>query len=185
MKNKWWLTSRTTQNTTWKHKNFTIFPVTHREIDAEKRRFQPAKRQKMTNFFMTLEFKILRLFMKNKWWLTSRTTKNKTSKYKNFTIFPLILRVIDVEKSRCQPAKTQKMTNFSWRCNSKFWGYLWTTSDGSHSEPHKTRLRNIKISPFFSFSQRIGCWENAFSASENAENDQFFHDVGIQNFEVI
>jgi hypothetical protein len=23
-----------------------------------------------------------------------------------------------------------------------------------------------------------------FSASENAENDQFFHDVGIQNFEV-
>jgi hypothetical protein len=24
-----------------------------------------------------------------------------------------------------------------------------------------------------------------FSESENAENDQFFHDVGIQNFEVI
>jgi hypothetical protein len=27
--------------------------------------------------------------------------------------------------------------------------------------------------------------ENAFSASENAENDLFFHDDGIQNFEVI
>jgi hypothetical protein len=25
----------------------------------------------------------------------------------------------------------------------------------------------------------------AFSASENADNDQIFHDVGIQNFEVI
>jgi hypothetical protein len=26
---------------------------------------------------------------------------------------------------------------------------------------------------------------NVFSDSENTENDQFFHDVGIQNFEVI
>jgi hypothetical protein len=71
-----------------------------------------------------LEFKILRFFIKNKWWLTSRTSQNTNSKHKNFTIFPLILRVIDV----------------------------------------------IKI---------------AFSASENAENNQFFHGVAILNFEVI
>jgi hypothetical protein len=31
-----------------------------REIDAEKTLFQAAKTQKMTNFFMTFEFKILR-----------------------------------------------------------------------------------------------------------------------------
>jgi hypothetical protein len=33
-----------------------------------------------------------------------------TLKHQNFTIFPLILRVIDVEKMHYQPAKTQKMT---------------------------------------------------------------------------
>jgi hypothetical protein len=112
MKNKLWLTSRTTQNTSSKHKNFTIFPLILRERDAEKTRFQPSKTQKMTNFFMTLEFKSLRLFMKNKLWLTSRPTQNTTSKHKNFTIFPLILRERDAEKTRFQPAKTQKKTNF-------------------------------------------------------------------------
>jgi hypothetical protein len=35
---------------TWKHKNFNIFPLILREIDAEKTLFQPAKTQKMTNF---------------------------------------------------------------------------------------------------------------------------------------
>jgi hypothetical protein len=38
---------------------------------------------------------------------------------------------------------------------------------------------------FFSYPQRKRCWENAFSASENAENDHFFQDVGIQNFVII
>jgi hypothetical protein len=33
-----------------------------------------------------------------------------TLKHKNFTIFPLILRQIDAEKTHFQPAKTQKMT---------------------------------------------------------------------------
>jgi hypothetical protein len=123
MKNNWWPTSRTTQDTNSKHKNFTIFSLILREFDAEKSSFQPAIMQKMTNFFMTLEFKILRLFSKNKWWLTSRTTQNTTSKHKNFTILYLILR--------------------------------------------------------------DRCWENALSDSENAENDQFFNDFGIQNFEFI
>jgi hypothetical protein len=72
---------------------------------------------------MTLEFKILWLFMKNKWWLISRTTQNTTSKQK----FPHIS----------------------------------------------------------SYPQRNRSLENAFIASENAVNDQYFHDVVIQNFEVI
>jgi hypothetical protein len=66
----------------------------------------------MTTFFMTLEFKILRLFIKNKRWLTSRTTQNTTSKHKNFTIFPLIIGESDAEKKRFQPAKKQKITTF-------------------------------------------------------------------------
>jgi hypothetical protein len=37
--------------------------------------------------------------MKNKWLLTSRTTQNPTSKHKNFTIIPLILREIEAEKT--------------------------------------------------------------------------------------
>jgi hypothetical protein len=117
MNNKWRLTSRTTQNTTSKHKNFTIFSHILREMDAEKSRFQPAKTQKITNFFKTLEFKILKLFTKNKWWLTPRTTQNTTSEHKSFTFFSLIHREIDAEKTRFQPAKSQKMTNFSWRLN--------------------------------------------------------------------
>jgi hypothetical protein len=36
-----------------------------------------------------IEFKSLRLFMKNKWYLTFRTTQNTTSRHKNFTIFLL------------------------------------------------------------------------------------------------
>jgi hypothetical protein len=78
--------------------------------------------------------------MKNNWWLTSRTTKNMTSKHKNCTIVPLILRERDADKTR------------SGRWNSKFWVNLWRTSDGSHPEPQKTRLRNIKIAPFFPLS---------------------------------
>jgi hypothetical protein len=35
---------------TSKHKNFTIFPLTHRDVDAEKSHFQPAKTKKMSNF---------------------------------------------------------------------------------------------------------------------------------------
>jgi hypothetical protein len=98
MKNKWWLTSRATQNMTLKHKNFTIFHLILREINAEKTHFQSAKTQKMT---INLEVGIqnLRLFLKNKWLLTSRTTQNMTLKHKNFTVFPLILREIDAEKT--------------------------------------------------------------------------------------
>jgi hypothetical protein len=193
MKNKRWLTFRTIQYMTSKHKNLTIFPIILRDIDDEKTRFQPAKTQKMTNFSgrlnsnfwvhlrrtsdrwhpetdktclgnkeistfyllsseksmvrkrvisqrnaekdqlpRTLEFKILRLFMENKCWLTSRITQIMTSKHKKFTIFPLILRDVDAEKTRIQPAKTQNMKNYSGLRNSKFWSYLWRISDGSH-----------------------------------------------------
>jgi hypothetical protein len=210
MKIKWWHTSRTKQNTTLKHKNFTIFSLILREIDAEKTNFQPAKTQKMTNLFMNLEFKILRLLMKIKRWLTSRTTQTRL---RNIKISPFSDR-ISSEKSKLRrryfsqrkcrkwpffhdvgiknfeviyeeqvmahilnhtkhefetkispfsrlsseksmmikhvfrPKKTQKMTNYSWHWNSKFWGYLCITSDGLHSESNKTRLRNIKILPF-------------------------------------
>jgi hypothetical protein len=54
------------KNTTSKHKNFAIFPLILREIDAEKTCFQPAKTQKMNNLFMTLVYKILRIFKNNK-----------------------------------------------------------------------------------------------------------------------
>jgi hypothetical protein len=145
MKNKWWLTSRTTQSSTSKYTNFTIFSLILREIDAEKTRFRQRKRKKWP-IFHDFDFKILRLFKKNKWWLTSRTTQNTISKDKYFTIFSLILREIDAQKTRFQPAKTPKMTNFLWLWNSKFWGYLLRTNDGSHPETNKTRLQNIKIS---------------------------------------
>jgi hypothetical protein len=170
-----------------------------------------------------LEFKILRLFIKNKCWLTSRTIQNTTSKHKNFTILLPILREREAEKTR------------SGRWNSKFWGYLWRKSDGSHPEPHKHDFETYKFQHFSSYPQRKWCWENAFrtlefkilrlfmnkkwwltsrtaqnttskyknstifplilrekrcwenafSASENAENYLFFQDVGIQNFKVI
>jgi hypothetical protein len=160
MKSKWWLTSRTTQNTISKHKNCTIFPLILRERDAQKTRFEPAKTQKMTSYFRTLEFKILRLFMMNKWWLTSRTIQNTTSKHKNCTIFPLIPRERDADKTR------------SGRWNSQFWGYLWRTTDGSHPEPHKTRLRT-KIAPFF------------FLSSVKEMLIKRVQDIGIQYIEVI
>jgi hypothetical protein len=87
--------------------------------------------------------------MKNKWWLTCSTTQNMTSKLKKITIFSLILREVDDEKSRFQPAKIPKMTNSPGCWISSVWGYLWRTNDGSLPEPHKTWLRNIKISTFF------------------------------------
>jgi hypothetical protein len=160
------------------------------------------------NGFRTLEFKILRFFMKNKWWLTSRKTQNTTYKHKNYTSFPLILRQTDGGKTRSgcwnsklwvylwrtsiclhpEPHKTRlrntkiapcfllssekkmlikrvlrqrkrrKFQLFSGCWNSKFWGYSWRTSHGSHPEPHKTRLRNIKIAPFFLLPHRKWCW---------------------------
>jgi hypothetical protein len=110
MKNMWWLSFRTTQNTTSKFKNYTIFSLIIREIDAEKTRFQPAKTQKMTNFFMTLEFKI-EVIYEEQVMAHIQNHKNTTSKYKNFTIIPLYQWEIDAEKTRFQPTKTQKMTN--------------------------------------------------------------------------
>jgi hypothetical protein len=59
---------------------------------------------------------------------------------KNCTIFPLILRETDADKT-CLG-----------RWNSKFRRYLRRTSDGSHTEPHKTRIRNIKFAPLFLLS---------------------------------
>jgi hypothetical protein len=69
--------------------------------------------------------------------------------------------------------KRRKWPLFSLRWNSKFWGYLWRTSDGSHPEPHKTRLRIIKISKFFLLS------------SEKEMLIKRVQDVGIQNLKVI
>jgi hypothetical protein len=37
--------------------------------------------------------------MKNKWWRSSGSKQNTTSKHKNFTIIPLILREIDIDKT--------------------------------------------------------------------------------------
>jgi hypothetical protein len=42
-----------------------------------------------------------------------------------------------------------------------------------------------KFHHFSSYTKRNRCWENVFSASENAEIDQFIPDVWIKNFEVI
>jgi hypothetical protein len=150
MRNNWWPTSRTKKNTTSKHKNCTIFPVILRESDAEKTRFQPAKMQKMNTLFRTLEFKILRLFMKNKWWLTSRNTQNTTSKHKNCTIFPVILRERDAEKMRFQPPKTQKITTFFRTLEFKIWRLFmknkwWLTSRTTQNTTSKHK--NCTIFP--------------------------------------
>jgi hypothetical protein len=48
--------------------------------------------------------------------------------------------------------KLRKCPIFSWRLNQNFWGYLWRTSNGSLLKPHITRIRNLKISPFFLLS---------------------------------
>jgi hypothetical protein len=42
------------------------FPLILRERNAQKTRFKPAKTKKITTFFRTLEFKLLRLCMKKK-----------------------------------------------------------------------------------------------------------------------
>jgi hypothetical protein len=151
--NMWWLASRITQNTTSKHKNCTIFPLILRESDAVKTPFQPAKTQKMTTLFRTFEFKILKLFLKNKWWLTSRNKQKTISKYKNCTIFPLILRENDVDKKHFQTAKTLKITTFFRTLEFKILRlFFYRTSDRSHPETNKKRLRNIRIAPFFLLS---------------------------------
>jgi hypothetical protein len=69
--------------------------------------------------------------------------------------------------------KWRKCPFFSGHWNSKFWGYLWRTSDGLHREPHKPRLRNIKISPFFLLSSEKGMLRKRVQY------------VGIWNFEFI
>jgi hypothetical protein len=147
MKTKWWLSSRITQNTISK-KNITFFLPFTREIDAKKTRFQPAKTQKMTNFFVTLEFKILRLLIMNMWWLTTRTKKNTTSNHKNFTMLHLIFREIYVEKTHFLPAKTQKMTNFFMTLEFKFLGLFmnnkwWLSSRTTQNTTSKHKHFNI------------------------------------------
>jgi hypothetical protein len=49
----------------------------------------------------------------------------------------------------------------------------------------KQDFKSWKFHHFSSSPKRKRCWRNAFSASENEENDHFIQDVGIQNFEVI
>jgi hypothetical protein len=81
--------------------------------------------------------------------------------------------------------KTHKMTFLSIRWNSKFWDYLWRTSDGSHPEPPKILLRNIKISPFFLLSSEKSMLRKHVFSQPKRINWPFSHVVGIQNFEVI
>jgi hypothetical protein len=66
--------------------------------------------------------------------------------------FPHIHREIAAEKTRFQTAKVQKISTLFRKFELRFWGYLWRTSDGSPPELHKTRIRNLKISPFFLIS---------------------------------
>jgi hypothetical protein len=82
MKNKRWLTSRNTQNTSSKHKNFTIFPLINRDIDAKKTRFQPAKTKKMPNFFQDVEIQNLEVIYEEQVMVPIMNQKNKTSKNK-------------------------------------------------------------------------------------------------------
>jgi hypothetical protein len=70
------------------------------------------RKRRKWQFSRTIELKILKLFMKNKWCFPSRITQNMNLKHKKFHLFT--------------------------------------------SPP-----------------QRNPCWENAFSASESAENDNF------------
>jgi hypothetical protein len=96
----------------------------------------------------------------------------------NFTILDFLLSILYEEE-------TQKMTNFSGRWNSKFWGYLWRTSDGSHPEPHKTLIRNIKISPIFLLSSEKSMLRKRVFSQRKRRKWPISQDVGIQNFEVI
>jgi hypothetical protein len=168
MKNLWFLTSRTTQNTTSKPKNFTIFPLILRERDAEKTRFQAAKTQKMTNFSWRWN-SIIWVYL----WRTSDCSHPEPHKtrLRNLKISPFFLLTSEKEMLITRvfsQLKRRRWPIISWRRNSNFWGYLWRTTDGSHPEPHKTRLRNLNLHHFSSYPQRKWCWENAFSASENA-----------------
>jgi hypothetical protein len=123
--------------------------------------------------------------MKKKRLLKSSATLNTTSKHKNFNILPLILTEIDADKSRFHLAKTLKMSNFSGRWNSKFWGYLCRTSDGSNPEPHKTWLRNIKVTPFSLLSSEKSMLRKRVFSQRNCRKWPISQDVGIQNYEVI
>jgi hypothetical protein len=82
----------------WNIKNFTNLPFSSQNSMRRKRFFSLQKRRKW-QLHRTLKFKILNLLMKNKWWLTSKNTQNMNLKHKNFTIFPLILREINAEKT--------------------------------------------------------------------------------------
>jgi hypothetical protein len=123
--------------------------------------------------------------MMNKWWLTSRTTQNTYWKHKNFTVFPLILRKSILRKRVFSQRKRRKWPIISLRWISKFWGYLCRTSDGSHPEPHKTRLRNIKISPFFIFSSEKSMLRYSIFSQRKSRKRPIFQEVWIQIFEVI
>jgi hypothetical protein len=127
----------------------------------------------MSNFFMTLEFKIWSYL-----WRTidgSHPEPHKT-RLRNIKISPFSL--LSSEKSKLRKRvfrqrKRWKWPIFSWRWNSKFWDYLWRTSDGSNPEPHKTRLRNIKISPFSLLSSENLMLGNRVFSQRKIKNDQF------------
>jgi hypothetical protein len=76
-----------------------MFPLILRERDDDKMRFQPAKTHKMITFFRTLEFLNFEVIYEEQVMAHIQTHTNTTSKLKNCTIFPLILREIDADKS--------------------------------------------------------------------------------------
>jgi hypothetical protein len=132
---------------------------------------------------MILGFKILRLFMMNKWWLTSRTNQNRTRNIKNFTIFP--------QRNRCwenvfSASENAEIDQFFHDVEIQILEVIYEEQMMAHIQNNKKHVFELYIFQHFSsYLQRNRRWENLFSASENAEKVQFFHVVGIQNFEDI
>jgi hypothetical protein len=95
--------------------------------------------------------------MKNKFWLTSITTQNITLKHKNFDIIPLIFRKIDAEKTRFQPAKTQKMT-ISQDVGIQNFQVIYEEQMMAHIQNHKNHdFETSKFHHFSSYPQSYRC----------------------------
>jgi hypothetical protein len=114
-----------------------------------------------------------------------RTTQNITWKHKNFTIF-----LLSSEKSMLRKRVFSQRKGRKWQISQdvgilKFCGYFWRTSDGSHPESQKSRLRNIKISPFFLLYSEISMLKKRVFSQRKRRKWPISQDVWIPNFESI
>jgi hypothetical protein len=110
VKNRWHVPRRSILKMTWDHKKFHYIQyILYTKFSMRIKRFFSQRKCRKWYALSSLQYEILRLFVKNRWQVANRSILKMTWNHKNFHYLPPVHTIFDGKKTHFQPPKMHKI----------------------------------------------------------------------------